>query len=66
MIKQIIEASLEAEIDDHFAGSPEKNNRRNGKSRNTVKSASGSFELETPRDREGNFEPELVRKRQLS
>lgn len=64
MIKQIIEASLEAEIDNHFANSPEKNNRRNGKSRKTVKSASGSFELETPRDREGNFEPELVRKRQ--
>lgn len=64
MIKQIIEASLEVEIDDHFANTPEKSNRRNGKSRKIVKSASGEFELETPRDRDGSFEPELVKKRQ--
>ncbi len=64
MIKQIIEASLEGEIEDHFANSPKEYNRRNGKSRKLVKSASGSFELETPRDREGSFEPELVKKRQ--
>jgi len=34
-------------------------NRRNGKSRKTMKSSSGSFELETPRDRAGTFEPQL-------
>ena len=29
-----------------------------------MKTGTGSFELETPRDREGSFEPELVKKRQ--
>ena len=35
-----------------------RSNRRNGYSKKTVKSAVGSFELETPRDRNGEFEPE--------
>ena len=39
-------------------------NRRNGKSKKTVKSASGEFELETPCDRAGTFEPKLVKKHQ--
>lgn len=39
-------------------------NRRNGKSKKTVKSSSGAFELETPRDRAGTFEPKLVKKHQ--
>jgi putative transposase len=30
----------------------------------TVKSASGTFKLETPRDRNGTFEPQIVKKRQ--
>ena len=32
-------------------------NRRNGYGNKTVKSSVGSFEIETPRDREGTFEP---------
>jgi transposase-like protein len=39
-------------------------NRRNGKLSKTVQSESGSFSLETPRDRNGSFEPEIVKKRQ--
>jgi putative transposase len=39
-------------------------NRKNGFGRKTVKATSGSFELETPRDRSGTFEPQLVRKHQ--
>jgi hypothetical protein len=31
-----------------------------------VKSTTGSFELETPRDRAGSFEPQLVKKHQRS
>jgi len=30
----------------------------------TVQSPIGSFELETPRDREGSFDPQIVKKRQ--
>lgn len=42
----------------------ENQNRRNGKSSKTVQSPFGSFELETPRDREGSFDPQIVKKRQ--
>lgn len=65
LIKQIIEASLEGELEAHFSTSDDsENNRRNGKLKKTVKSDVGSFELETPRDRNSTFEPQLVKKRQ--
>ncbi|TNV42886.1 IS256 family transposase, partial [Yersinia pestis] len=35
-------------------------NRKNGSSRKTVKTPTGTFELATPRDRNGTFEPQLV------
>jgi transposase-like protein len=63
LIKQLAEAALEAEADTHLAQEIAPN-RRNGKSRKTMKSSSGSFELETPRDRTGTFEPQLVKKHQ--
>ena len=38
-------------------------NRRNGSNKKTIKGTSdGSFELETPRDRNGTFEPQIVKK----
>ncbi|MEO1927649.1 MAG: transposase [Nautiliaceae bacterium] len=36
------------------------------KTEETVKSSSGKFELATPRDREGNFEPQIVKKHQTT
>ncbi len=63
LVKQLTEAALEAELDSHLAEDV-RENRRNGKSRKTVKSTSGKFELETPRDRAGTFEPQLVKKHQ--
>ncbi len=63
LIKQLTEAALSAELDQHLTESTQPN-RRNGRSRKTVKAATGSFELETPRDRAGTFEPELVKKNQ--
>lgn len=63
LVKQLTEAALEAELDSHLAEEVNAN-RRNGKSKKTVKSASGAFELETPRDRDGTFEPKLVKKHQ--
>ena len=65
LIKQLTEAALEGEIDSHLADEVLAN-RRNGKSKKTVKSTSGSFELETPRDRSGSFEPQLVKKHQTT
>ena len=63
LIKQLTEAALNAEIQSHLEQSSI-SNRRNGYSKKTVKSAAGSFELETPRDRNGEYEPVLVKKHQ--
>lgn len=63
LVKQLTEAALEAELDSHLADDVIAN-RKNGKSRKTVKSSGGAFELATPRDRAGTFEPQLVKKHQ--
>ena len=64
LIKQLTEAALEAEIEHYLEQEQPRPNRRNGYSKKTVKATSGSFELETPRDRNGGFEPQLVKKNQ--
>ena len=63
LIKQLTEAALEAEMAVYLE-TVEGSNRKNGYGRKTVKSTSGSFELATPRDRAGSFEPQLVKKHQ--
>lgn len=65
LLKQMAEALLAGEADAHLEAETAPN-RRNGKSRKTVKSAAGTFELETPRDRTGTFEPQLVKKHQTT
>ncbi|BET29083.1 hypothetical protein wCauATS_12850 [Wolbachia pipientis] len=65
-IKRLLEASLEGEIEHHLSAGSEENNRRNGRNGKTLKTSAGSFELLTPRDREGSFEPQIVKKRQTS
>ena len=67
LMKQFLEAALEGEMSSHMATcleDSENQNRRNGKNLKTLKSPMGAFELETPRDREGSFEPQIVKKRQ--
>lgn len=63
LIKQLTEAALKAELEQHLTNDTQ-SNRKNGFSRKTVKSSVGQFELETPRDRNGSFEPQLVKKNQ--
>jgi len=63
LIKQLTEAALAAELEQHLKSTDEQN-RKNGVTPKTVKSASGSFQLDTPRDRNGTFEPQLVKKHQ--
>ena len=63
LIKQITEAALKAELQQHLEND-EQPNRKNGSSKKTIKSSVGSFELDTPRDRSGSFEPQLVKKNQ--
>ena len=62
LIKQLTEAALEAELESHL--SEEIRNRKNGKSSKMMKSNVGAFDLDVPRDRNGSFEPQLVKKHQ--
>lgn len=65
MLKNFIEKALESEMECHLDEQERsKGNKRNGKGRKTVKSGFGSFDIETPQDRQSSFEPELVKKRQ--
>ena len=50
--------------ENYLEENPQPSNRRNGYSGKTAKSSSGSFELETSRDRTGDFEPQLVKQNQ--
>lgn len=65
LIKKLTEAALEGELDSHLAEDVVPN-RRIGTTRKTVKSTAGPFEPDTPRDRAGTFEPQLVKKNQTS
>lgn len=66
MLKKItIEAALNAEMDEHLGYQKHQistsSNSRNGKSSKRIKTEDGEFELAIPRDRDGSFEPELVK-----
>ena len=63
LIKQLTEMALQAEIETYLAQDLERN-RKNGTTSKTMKSQNGTFELDTPRDRNGSFEPEIVKKNQ--
>jgi len=65
LIKQVLEASLEGELDTHLAKKKSiKKNRRNGRTQKNLKSSLGTFEISTPRDRDGSFTPRTIEKRQ--
>ena len=61
LFKRLIEASLEGEADAHVTEN--RPNRKNGKVKKRVKTSIGEIEIDTPRDRDGTFEPELIPKR---
>lgn len=63
LIKQLTEAAMVAELEQHLEKETVPN-RKNGVSRKTIKSPSGSFELDTPRDRAGTFQPQIIKKNQ--
>ena len=63
LIKQLTEAAMQAELGDHLV-SDDQPNRKNGSTSKTMKSSAGEFELNTPRDRAGSYEPQIVKKHQ--
>jgi len=66
LLKMILEASLQGEMHSHIEQTKSQKNRRNGKSTKQIESGLGSFELSTPRDRSGSFDPQTVGKRQVT
>jgi putative transposase len=66
LVKDLTQLALNGEMNAHLQENSleEGGNRKNGISSKTMKSSSGTFELEVPRDRNGSFEPQLIKKRQ--
>jgi len=65
MLKSFLESALEGELDSHLDEEERsEGNRKNGKTSKTVQTSDGPVELETSRDRNATFEPELVKKRE--
>lgn len=65
LLKSFLESALEGELDAHL-DEPERHdgNRRNGKVKKTVQTSGGPLEIQTSRDRNSTFEPEIVKKRE--
>lgn len=70
LTKRLVERALEGEMtahvgyEKHAPAGRNRSNSRNGISRKRVKTDSAEIDIEVPRDRDGSFEPQLVRKRQ--
>ena len=62
------EKALDAELDDHLGygrhEAKQSANSRNGYTKKTVKTDDGELEISTPRDRQSEFEPQIIKKRQ--
>ncbi|WP_448233588.1 IS256 family transposase [Microbacterium lacticum] len=68
LTKTVLETALEAEMTEHLGYEKHavttSENARNGTRSKTVLTEIGPVEIEVPRDRDGSFEPKIVRKRQ--
>jgi putative transposase len=70
LTKRLVERAMNAELADHLGyqkhdpAGYHSGNSRNGTTRKTLKGDFGEIELETPRDRNGSFEPKMVAKGQ--
>lgn len=68
LMQSFIDTALESEMEEHLGYAKHekagKANSRNGHIKKTVQSDTGELKIATPRDREGKFEPVLVKKHQ--
>lgn len=68
LTKRVVESALEGEITDHLGYEKHErgdaDNSRNGIRSKTVQTKGGPISIDVPRDREGSFEPAIVKKRQ--
>ena len=72
MVGEVLENGLEAELDDELGYSKydyrnkDTQNSRNGYSRKSVKTSAGPVEIAVPRDRNGEFELQIIKKNETS
>ena len=72
MISNVLENGLEGELEEELGYSKydyrnkETDNSRNGYTTKNLKTSYGNFDISVPRDRKGEFEPQLVKKQQTS
>jgi transposase-like protein len=72
MVAMTLENGLEGELDEELGytkydyRNKQTDNSRNGYSEKTLKSSLGEMEIAVPRDRKGEFEPQLVKKNQTT
>ena len=65
LLERILNSALEGEMDAHLSDEERSSgNRRNGKMSKKVQTKYGEVTIETPRDRDGTFQPETVKKRE--
>ena len=65
LLERILNSALEGEMDAHLSEEERSSgNRRNGKMSKKVQTKYGEVTIETPRDRDGTFQPETVKKRE--
>jgi transposase-like protein len=68
LTKTVLEAALEAEMTEHLGYEKHQvtdgENARNGTRAKTVLTEIGAVQIDVPRDRDGSFQPKIVRKRQ--
>jgi putative transposase len=70
LTKRLVERAMEVELTDHLGYEPHREppggtgNTRNGSTRKRLATEHGPVEIQAPRDRDGSFEPKIVRKRQ--
>ena len=70
LTQRLVERALEGELtahlgyDPHELGEAARENRRNGRGSKRLQTETGPLSIDVPRDREGSFEPQLVKKRQ--
>ena len=65
LLENLLNSALEGEMDSHLEnGEREYGNRRNGHMSKQVQTSMGEVTINTPRDRDGTFDPQVVRKRE--
>lgn len=65
LLQEFLQAALEEELNTHLDEEQRQNgNRKNGHTAKSVKTSSGTLDIENPRDRSSTFDPQIIKKRE--